>query len=157
MSIFEELTSLCADFDMCKSAFKRGHDAAKDICAAIRYRLETEDAQIDERISELKRRQNDPGCNATVRRMIALELEQIQNRATPSPTLEEQEAFLEEITAAEDALRDMRQLREKIRRVIDDLNEAIKQMRAETLGLDVGLCSKWIEVARQDFERLGKG
>lgn len=158
MSVFETFSALCGDFDMCKSAFKRSHEAAKDICAAVRYRLATEDARVDEKISELERRLNEPGCNATVRRVIAMELEQLRNRTAPAPTPEEIEAFQQEITAAETAAQDLRQLREKIRQAIGDLNETIQQMRSETLGnQNVDLYERWLEGVRRDFARLGEG
>ena len=158
MSVFETFSALYEDFDMCKSAFKRSHEAAKDICAAVRYRLEAEDAQVDERISELERRQNEPGCNATVRRVIAMELEQLRNRTAPAPTPEEIEAFQQEITAAETAAQDACQLRTKIRQAVNDLDAKVQQMRSETLGnQNVDLYERWLEGVRRDFARLGEG
>lgn len=153
-TVFEELSALCVDFDICKSAFMRGHDAAKDISAAVRSRLEAERVQTAERISELEQRKGDPGCGVTVRRMIDLELEQLQNRAKPAPTPEEVEAFRQEITAAEDAVRDMQALRAKIRQAIDAANTEAKQVRSETLGFDVDLRGGWLDGIRRDFDCL---
>lgn len=155
LTVFEELSALCVDFDTCKSAFIRGHDAAKDISAAVRSRLEAERVQAAERISELEQRKDDPGCGVTVRRMADLELEQLRNRTKPVPTPEEIEAFCQEITAAEDAVRDMQALKGRIRQVIDAVNAEAKRLRSETLGFDVDLRGAWLDGIRKDFPPEG--
>ena len=70
-------------------------------------------------------------------------------------TAEERAAFLEEYNGAVVALRDLGELKGKIREAIDTVNAEVKRLRAETLGHDTDLCGRWIEGIQRDFDRLG--
>lgn len=157
MSIFEEFTSLCADFTVCRTAFLDAHERAKDVMDAVKARLEAERAQAAERIAALEQQQGDPARSETVRRMAALELDQLQAR-TYAATGDEQAAFAEAVNDAETAVRDMRRLQREIRQAFDDLNAELKRLRAETLGnQSVELYGRWTEGARRDFAPLVEG
>lgn len=157
MSIFEEFTSLCADFSVCQAAYLDAHERAKDILMVTKDRLEAERAQTSARVAELEVQTQDPGRSETVRRMAALELAQLQAR-TYAVTTDEQATFAETVNDAETAVRDMRRLQSEIRQAFDDLNAELKRLRAETLGnQSVELYGRWTEGVRRDFTRLGGG
>lgn len=155
MSVFEEFTSLCIDFSVCRTAFLDAHERAKDVLGAVKDRLEAERARTSARMAELETQRQDPGWPETVRRMAALELARLKTLPTPSVTTEERAAFLEEYNGAVVALRDLGELKGKIREAIDTVNAEVKRLRAETLGYDTELCGRWIEGVRLDFDRLG--
>ena len=157
MSVFEEFTSLCADFSTCQTAYLDAHERAKDILGAVKNRLEVERAQTAERIAALEQQQGDPARSGTVRRMAGLELAQLQAR-TYAVTTDEQATFAEAVNDAETAVWDMRRLQSEIRQAFDDLNAELKRLRAETLGnQSVELYGRWTEGVRRDFTRLGGG
>lgn len=157
MSIFEEFTSLCGDFAVCQTAYLDAHGRAKDVLGAVKSRLEAEQTQTAARMAELEAQKQDPGRSETVRRMAALELKQIKNRAASAPTPEEIEAFQQEITTADDAVRDMRVLKQKVREAIDAVNAEVARLRGETLGHDTDLRIRWLDRLKQEFDRLGGG
>lgn len=154
MSVFEEFTSLCADFSTCQAAYLDAHERAKDILDAVKNRLEAERAQTAERIVVLEHQQGDPAHSETVRRMAALELNRLKNLPVPSVTAEERAVFLEEYNGAVIALRDLGELKEKIREAINAVTAEVKRLRGETLGYDTELCGRWIERIQRDFDRL---
>ena len=157
MNVFEEFTSLCMDFSVCRTAFLDAHERAKAVVVAVKDRLEAERAQAAKRIAALEKQQGDPARSETVRRMAALELAQLQAR-TYAVTKDEQAAFAEAVNDAETAVRDMRRLQREIRQAFDDLNAELMRLRAETLGnQSVELYGRWTEGVRRDFSRLGKG
>lgn len=153
MSIFEDFTRLCADFSTCRTAYLDAYERAKDVFGAVKSRLEAEQAQTAARMAELETQKRDLVRSETVRRMAALELSQLQTRIY-AVTEDEQAAFAEAVNDAGVAVRDMHQLRVKIRKAISDLNEAVKRMRAESLGFDVDMCDTWLDGIRRDFDRL---
>ena len=157
MSIFEEFTGLCADFSTCQAAYHDAHERAKDVLGAVKSRLEAEQAQTATRIAELEAQIQDPGRSGTVHRMAALELEQLKNRSAPAPTSEETSAFIQEITSAEDAVRDMQALKGRIREAIDAVNAEVKRLRGKTLGHDTDLCTRWLDGTRRGFDQLSRG
>lgn len=155
MSVFEEFTSLCMDFSVCRTAFLDAHERAKDVLGAVKDRLEAERAQTSARMAEFETQIQDPGRPETVRRMAALELDRLKSFPVPSVTAEERAVFLEEYNGAVTALRDLGGLRAKIREAIDAVNAEVKRLRGETLGQDIDLCGRWIERIQRDFDRLG--
>ena len=155
MNVFEEFTSLCMDFSVCRTAFLDAHERAKAVMVAVKDRLEAERAQAAERIAALEQQQGDPARSETVRRMAALELDRLKSLPVPSVTAEERAVFLEEYNGAVTALRDLGELRAKIREAIDAVNAEVKRLRGETLGQDMDLCGRWIERIQRDFDRLG--
>lgn len=157
MSIFEDFSRLCEDFAVCEAAFNVAHNNTKEILSSVKSRLDAERAQTAARIAELEACERDPEKSATVRRMIALELEQLRNRAVPAPTPEETAAFNQEANAAKDAIRDLRALKKQITGSIDAINAEIKRLRSETLGHDTDLRDRWLDEIQKEFNHLVRG
>lgn len=157
MTIFEDFSRLCEDFAVCEAAFNVAYNNTKEILSSVKSRLDADRAQAAARIAELEACERDPERSATVRRMITLELEQLRNRAVPAPTVEEAEAFNQEAGAAEDAIRDLRALKVKIREAVDAVNAEVQRLRLETLGHDTDLHERWLDGIQKEFNHLGKG
>ena len=155
MNVFEQLMQSCEDVDTCGLSFRASRDAAKEICGAVRDRLESEREQAAARIAELETQQQDLGRSETVRRMAGMELEQLRGR-TYAVTEEEQAAFDAEIGQAETALVDLRKAQAGVREAIVAVTEEVNRLRLEALGhQDTDLMARWLEGVRTDFDRLG--
>ena len=154
---FSHFLTLCDDYMAAKLAFSTAQRAAEAIQAAVTERIKADRTQTAERVDELKRMTADSSRPASARRIWQQELSRLQGR-TFSATADECAAFDAELSAAQEAVEDMRRIQGEIRAAIGDINEAIKALRADTLGDPLGgLREGHIDSARKGFEQFCRG
>lgn len=146
--------TLCDDYQTAKLAFSSAQRAAEDITAAVAERIQADRAQTAERVAELERLVRDGSRPASARRVWEMELAQLQGR-TFSATQDEVAAFEAEITMAEEAVQDFHRLQREIREAIQTINEAITELRKQTLGDPAtGLWGNRLEGVQKQFKPL---
>lgn len=151
---FSHFLTLCDDYETAKLAFSTAERAAESIRDAVAERIKAEQAQTAGRMAELERMVQDGSRPASARRVWEQELSGLRGR-TFSATPDETAAFDSEMSAAQEAVDDMFRLQGKIRAAISDINEAIKELRAQTLGDPVtGLWENRLDGVRKGFAPL---
>lgn len=151
---FSHFLALCDDYATARLAFSTAERAAEAIRAAVAERIKAEQKQTAERVAELDCMVQDEGRPASARRVWDQELSKLQGR-TFSATPNEAAAFDTEMAAAKEAVGDMYRLQGEIRTAISDINEAIKELRAQTLGDPVtGLWENRLDGVRKGFAPL---
>lgn len=151
---FSHFLTLCDDYATARLAFSTAERAAASIRDAVAERIKAEQKQTAERVTELERMVKDGSRPASARRVWEQELDRLSCR-TFSATPDEVAAFDAELSAAQGAIADMCRLQGEIRTAISDINEAIKELRAQTLGDPVtGLWENRLDGVRKSFVPL---
>ena len=154
MDAFRKVNQLYNDSLTAWSAFKNAKQAAEEIRTAVSERMTAEENQRTARIAILEAEQADYGRSETIRRVGALELEELRRR-TITATPAEVAAFMQEADNAEQALKDLEEIKKSFRLVLDDATAALQSMRGEVLGSQsIDLAPRWIQGEREAFSRL---
>lgn len=157
MGALKEIQELHKEYLSIKEQILTSQKTAKEIISAVTERLERERKQHNLRIAELEAKCNDLECSETFRRIAKIELEKCLTNSI-SVCAEEIKAFEIEMSVADVALKDISEIREKIRSAINEANAKIFEMRNDTLGdKQADLYERWIAGCRSEFERLCKG
>lgn len=151
---FTHLLQLGEDYQTAKLALSSARRAAEAVQGAIAERIRADKAQTDERVDELSGLIADGSRPASARRVWELELSKLKAR-TFGATQDELKAFDAEMTAAQEAVDDLKRLQREIRKAIQTVNRAITELRAQTLGDScTGLWGAWLEDDRKAFAAL---
>lgn len=151
---FSHFLTLCDDYETAKFAFSTAEREAESIRDAVAERIKAEQAQTAGRMAELERMVQDGSRPASARRVWEQELGRLKGR-TFSATPGEAAAFDTEMSAAQEAVDDMYRLQGEIRAAISDINEAIKELRAQNLGDPAtGLWENRLDGVRKGFAPL---
>lgn len=151
---FSHFLTLCDDYATARLAFLTAERAAESIRDAVAERIKAEQKQAAERGAELEHMVKDGNRPASARRVWEQELDRLSCR-TFSATPDEVAEFDAEMSAAREAVDDMCRLQGEIRTAISDINEAIKELRAQTLGDPVtGLWENHLDGVRKGFSPL---
>lgn len=151
---FSHFLTLCDDYATARLAFSTAERAAEAIRAAVAERIKAEQEKTAERVAELEGMVQDGSRPVSARRVWEQELDRLRGR-TFSATPDESAAFDSEMEKAKDATNDMCRLQGEIRAAISDINEAIKELRAQTLGDPVtGLWENRLDSVRKGFAPL---
>lgn len=152
--IFSHFLTLCDDYATARLAFLTAERAAEFIRDAVAERIKAEQKQTAARIAELKSMIQDKSRPESARRVWEQELGRLKGR-TFSATPDEAAAFDSEMSAAQEAVDDMYRLQGEIRTAISDINEAIKELRAQSLGdPSTGLWGNRLDGVRKGFSAL---
>lgn len=156
MSIFETVQNLKADYDATVCGFNAARQAAKEITAMAKERIENERHNDADRIAALEGRISAADTTETARSMYRAELERIRAK-TYGATDTERAAFKTEFERAGAAVGDLYAIRCELQEAISTAKEEISRIRQETIGdkADTELRSRWIESDRDEFNRLG--
>lgn len=148
------VSQLHTDYLACKDAFQNSRSEAATIAEAVQSRLQSARERDAARRSELEAIAKDPERSPTIRGLAERELELI-TAMTYEPSEAEQQAFESATVAARQAIHDAQQIQTSLRAALADLDKAVKQIRAATLGdPDLELLPRWIESVERDFARL---
>lgn len=151
---FSHFLTLCDDYATARLAFSTAERAAESIRDAVAERIKAEQKQTAARVAELESMIQDKSRPESARRVWEQELSRLQGR-TFSATHDEAAAFDTEMSAAQESVDDMCRLQGEIRAAISDINEAIKELRAQTLGDPVtGLWENRLDGVRKGFAPL---
>lgn len=154
---FIHFLTLCDDYTAAKLAFSAAQRATEAVRGAVVERIEADRAQTAEQVSELETMIADTSRPASARRVWQQELDRLKGR-TFGATPDEVAAFNAELAAAQEAVEDMRRIQGEIRVAISDINEAVKELRADTLGDPLGgLREGHIDSVRKSFAPLCRG
>lgn len=154
MDAFSRVKQLHNDSMTAWSAFEKSNQAAAEIRKAVSERMEAEEKQVTARIAVLKAEQADSGRSETLRRVGALELEELRKRKI-NATAAETEAFMQEVENAEQALKDLKEIRNNLRSALDEAAAALHGIRTEVLGnQSIDLAPRWIRGEQDKFSRL---
>ena len=154
---FAHFLTLCDDYETAKLAYSSAEQAAESIRAAVGERIEDDKKRTAGRVSELGTMIADTSRPASARRVWEQELSRLQGR-TFSATPEETAAFDAELSAAWEAVEDMRRLQGEIRAAIGGISEAIRELKGKTLGNPAtGLWKNRLDGVRKNFEPLCRG
>ena len=156
MNEFEHLLQLYQDYSLTWAAFKNSRSVAEEVISCVSDRLDREREDISIKAGNMSDIISDKERSETVRRMAQSELNRLEQHSF-SVTLEEAEAFDEAVANAETALSDLRNLRDSIKKAIDDVKNCIEQIRADTVGNQcVSMAPNWIAGDKKRFEALYK-
>lgn len=142
------------DYLCCKTAFQNARVEAATIAEAVQSRLQSARERDAARRSDLEAIATDPERSPTIRRLAERELEHLA-ATVYAPSEVEQAAFEAATQTARQAISDARQIQTSLRAALADLDKAVKQIRAATLGdPDLELLPRWIESVERDFSRI---
>lgn len=156
MNVFEKLLQLQEDFNTTWAAYNVARCDAADMIKAVAERMERDRRRNAERVADLRQIAADTSRSATVRRVAADELTQIEGReffATPA----EIEAFVDLIKQQRDALKDIRGINADIFDTAKAAEAKIKDIRLATRGhSSLQVVDHWLEGQKRDFQKLCK-
>lgn len=155
MDAFRKVNQLYNDSLTAWSAFKNAKQAAEEIRTAVSERMTAEENQRTARIAILEAEQADYRRSETLRRVGALELEELRQRTIAATPAEEVAAFMQEADNAEQVLQDLKEIKDSLRLALNEAAAALQSIRAEVLGSQhIDLAPRLIKGERETFSRL---
>lgn len=152
--IFDRVETLAGDFAATLAAIHKANKEQGEIITATRARMEADKQRVEARRAELQAAVKDNGRSATVRSLAQAELDGLS--ATEfKPTAAEQAAFGGATARAEQAIADLRRMRDELRTALAAASAELEGIRADTIGkTDVEIFARWIEGDVNSFNNL---
>lgn len=152
--IFDRVETLVGDFAATLAAIHAANKEQGEIITATRARMEADKQRVEARRAELQAAVKDNGRSATVRSLAQAELDGLS--ATEfKPTAAEQAAFGGATARAEQAIADLRRMRDELRTALAAASAELEGIRADTIGkTDVEIFARWIEGDVNSFNNL---
>ena len=152
--IFDRVETLVGDFAATLAAIHKANKEQGEIITATRARMEADKQRVEARRAELQAAVKDNGRSATVRSLAQAELDGLS--ATEfKPTAAEQAAFGGATARAEQAIADLRRMRDELRTALAAASAELEGIRADTIGkTDVEIFARWIEGDVNSFNNL---
>lgn len=152
--IFGRVETLAGDFAATLAAIHAANKEQSEIITATRARMESDAQRVEARRTELQAAVKDSSRSATVRSLAQAELDGLS--ATEfKPTAAEQAAFGGATARAEQAIADLRRMRDELRTALAAASAELEGIRADTIGkTDVEIFARWIEGDVNSFNNL---
>ncbi len=154
MNALKRIEELHGEFLEVLQVLKIAEKSAKEIITTVEERIETDRRQNESRIAELEAKSKDFSKSETVRHLAEIELNKYK-AYTFGVTSEERTEFETQIATGKTAVHDLLKLKEEMRTAIDEANEHIQKMRADTLGnMLFDTLKSCIDDAPSQFEKM---